>query len=81
MTGASTYDALLMIIDAIKKVGTNPDKIVEAFRSMKGWQGVTGQIQEFTEQGEVIKNVELQIVKDNAFHYYGVVSDPMILTP
>lgn len=81
MTGASTYDALLMIIDAIKKVGTDPDKIVEAFRSMKGWQGVTGQIQEFTEQGEVIKNVELQIVKDNAFHYYGVVSDPMILTP
>jgi branched-chain amino acid transport system substrate-binding protein len=48
---------------------------------MKGWQGVTGQIQEFTEQGEVIKNVELQIVKDNAFHYYGVVSDRVILTP
>lgn len=81
MTGASTYDALLMIIDAIKKVGTDPDKIVEAFRSMKGWQGVTGQIQEFTEQGEVIKNVELQIVRDNAFRYYGVVSDRVILTP
>ena len=81
MTGASTYDALLMIVDAIKKVGTDPDKIVEAFRSMKGWQGVTGQIQEFTEQGEVIKNVELQVVKDNAFHYYGVVSDRVILTP
>ena len=81
MTGASTYDALLMIIDAIKKVGTDPDKIIEAFRSMKGWQGVTGQIQEFTEQGEVIKNVELQIVRDKAFHHYGVVSDPMILTP
>ncbi len=81
MTGASTYDALLMIIDAIKKVGTDPDKIVETFRSMKGWQGVTGQIQEFTEQGEVIKNVELQVVKDNAFHHYGVISDRVILTP
>jgi branched-chain amino acid transport system substrate-binding protein len=81
MTGASTYDALLMIIDAIKKVGTDPDRIVEAFRSMKGWQGVTGQIQEFTEQGEVIKNVELQVVRDNAFHYYGVISDRVILTP
>jgi hypothetical protein len=28
MTGASTYDALLAMIDAIKKVGTDADKIV-----------------------------------------------------
>ena len=81
MTGASTYDALLMVLDAIKKVGTDSDQIVETFRTMKGWQGVTGQIQEFTAQGEVIKNVELQIVKNNAFHYYGVVSDASLLTP
>jgi len=81
MTGASTYDALLMVIDAIKKAGTDADKIIETFRSMKGWQGVTGQIQEFTEQGEVIKNVELQVVKDGAFHYYGVVSDRELLIP
>ena len=42
---------------------------------------MTGQIQEFTEQGEVIKNVELQVVKDGAFHYYGVVSDRKLLEP
>jgi branched-chain amino acid transport system substrate-binding protein len=81
MTGASTYDALLMVIDAIKKVGTDADKIVEAFRAMKGWQGVTGQITAFTPKGEVIKNVELQVVKNGVFRYYGVVSDPKILMP
>ena len=81
MTGASTYDALLMVIDAIKKVGTDADKIVDAFRAMKGWQGVTGQIQAFTPQGEVIKNVELQVVRSNVFRQFGVVSDLKLLTP
>jgi branched-chain amino acid transport system substrate-binding protein len=81
MTGASTYDAFLMIVDAIKKVGTDPDKIVEIFRTMKNWQGVTGQIREFNKEGEVIKNVELQVVKGGKFHYYGVVDDRNLLEP
>lgn len=81
MTGASTYDALLMVIEALKKVGTDPDKIVETFRGMKGWQGVTGQIKAFTPNGEVIKNVELQVVRNSQFRHYGVVSDEKLLTP
>ena len=71
----------LVLVEAIKKAGTNSDKIVEAFQTMKGWQGVTGQIREFTKSGEVIKNVELQVVKDSAFHYYGVVSERGLLEP
>ncbi len=81
MTGASTYDALLILIDAIKKAGTNNDKIVEALRSMKGWQGVTGKIKEFTANGEVIKDVELQIVKNGEFHHFGEIGNPDILKP
>ncbi len=81
MTGASTYDALLMIIDAIRKVGTDPEKIVQVFRTMKGWQGVTGKIQEFTAEGEVIKNVELQVVKGGRFHHFGVINDKKVLQP
>jgi branched-chain amino acid transport system substrate-binding protein len=81
MTGASTLDAFLVLMEAIKKVGTNNDKIVDAFRTMQGWQGITGQIREFTKGGEVIKNVELQVVKDSAFHYFGVVSDRNLLEP
>lgn len=81
MTGASTYDALLMIIDAIKKVGTDSEKIVQVFRTMKGWQGVTGKIQEFTPNGEVIKDVELQVVKGGKFRRFGVISDQKVLQP
>lgn len=81
MTGASTYDALLMTIDAIKKVGTDSEKIIQAFRTMKGWQGVTGKIKEFTSEGEVIKDVELQVVKGGKFHRFGVVDDRDVLQP
>ena len=70
-----------MIVDAIKKVGTDPDKIVETFRTMKNWQGVTGQIMEFNKEGEVIKKVELQVIKGGKFHYYGVVDDRNLLEP
>jgi branched-chain amino acid transport system substrate-binding protein len=81
MTGASTLDAFLVLVEAIKKVGTDRDKIVETYRTMQGWQGVTGQIREFTKKGEVIKNVELQVVKNSAFRYFGVVSDRGLLEP
>ncbi len=81
MTGASTYDALLILLDVIKKVGTNSEKIVQTLRTMKGWQGVTGKIRAFTKGGEVIKDVELQVVRGNKFRYYGVVSDLKILKP
>ncbi|RPJ41713.1 MAG: ABC transporter substrate-binding protein, partial [Deltaproteobacteria bacterium] len=43
MTGASTLDAFLVLVEAIKKVGADSDKIVDAYRTMRGWQGVTGQ--------------------------------------
>jgi branched-chain amino acid transport system substrate-binding protein len=81
MTGASTYDAFMAVVDAIKKGGDKPDKIVEAFRTLRGWQGVTGKIEEFTAGGEVIKDVVLQVVKDGKFRYYGVISDRALLTP
>ncbi len=81
MTGASTYDAFMAVLDAIKKGGENPEKIVEAFRTLKGWQGITGKIYEFTPSGEVIKDVVLQVVKDSKFRYYGVVNDRTLLTP
>lgn len=81
MTGASTYDAFMALVQAIKKGGEDADKIVAAFHTLKGWPGITGKIDSFTENGEVIKDVVLQVVKDSKFHYYGVVNDKTLLTP
>jgi branched-chain amino acid transport system substrate-binding protein len=81
MTGASTYDAFMAVLEAIQKGGDKPEKVVEAFRTLKGWQGVTGKIYEFTPSGEVIKDVVLQVVKDGKFRYFGLVDDRNLLTP
>lgn len=40
-----------------------------------------GIITGFTEIGEVIKPVQVQIVKDGAFHHFGIVDDPDIVYP
>ena len=42
MTGATGYDAAQLIVDAIKKVGTDKQKIADYLHQVKGFQGVTG---------------------------------------
>jgi branched-chain amino acid transport system substrate-binding protein len=41
---AHTYDAINILIDAIRKVGLNRTLIHDALRSLSPWRGVTGQI-------------------------------------
>ncbi len=82
MVGASAYDAFRIIVDAIKRAKSiDPKKIRDAIANTKDFNGVTGIIKGFTPQGEVIKPVQVQIVKDGDFHYFGVVDDPKIITP
>ncbi|MFO7171764.1 MAG: ABC transporter substrate-binding protein [Bacillota bacterium] len=79
MVGASTYDAVKVLADAIKRAGsTDPDKLADAIRSTKDFEAVTGTIKGYTDKGEVMKTVQLQIVKDGAFRYFGVVDNPEV---
>jgi len=79
MVGASTYDAVRVLANAIKAAGTDsPEKIADAIRATKGFEAVTGTIKGYTAGGEVMKTVQLQIVKDGSFHSYGVVDNPEI---
>lgn len=82
MVGASNYDAFMIIADAIKKAGTtDPKSVRDAIAATKNFDGVTGVITGFTEIGEVIKPVQVQIVKDGAFRHYGIVDDPEVIDP
>ncbi len=82
MVGASNYDAFMIIANAIKKAGTtDPKAIRDAIAATKDFDGVTGVITGFTDIGEVIKPVQVQIVKDGAFRHYGIVDDPEIINP
>ncbi len=82
MVGASAYDAFMMICDAVKRAKSvkGPD-IRAALAGIKDYSGLTGMIKRFTPQGEVVKDVQVQIVKKGRFRNLGVVSDPDIITP
>ncbi len=82
MVGASSFDAVYVLAEAIKRAGsTNPSKIRKALASTKDFNGVTGFIKGFNKLGEVVKPVQVQKVVDEHFTYFGVVTDPSIITP
>ncbi len=81
MVGASTFDAVYILASAIKKAGEDPKKIRDAIAATKDFEGLTGLIKGFNKLGEVVKDVQVQKVKDGRFTYFGVISDPDIITP
>ena len=80
MVGASSYDAFMILVNAIKKAGTDPKAIQKALLETKDYNGLTGRISRFV-QGEVVKPVQIQVVKDGKFHRLGVVDNPEVITP
>ena len=82
MVGASAYDAFMIIFDAIKRAGSTDGKAVrDAIAGTKNYNGLTGEIKGFNDIGEVVKEVQVQIVKDGRFRNFGVVSDMDLITP
>jgi branched-chain amino acid transport system substrate-binding protein len=82
MVGASAYDAFMLIVDGIRRSGsTKGPAIQQAIAATKDYNGLTGVLKGFTEIGEVVKVVQVQVVKDGKFRHFGVVSDPALITP
>ncbi len=80
MVGASSYDAFMILVNAIKKAGTDPKAIQKALLETKDYNGLTGKISRFV-QGEVVKPVQIQVVKGGKFHRLGVVDNSEVITP
>lgn len=81
MVGASVYDSFEVLFKVIAEVGTEPEKIRDGIKNLKGFSSVTGLLQEYAPSREAIKPVQIQIIKDGGFHYYAEVNDPDIITP
>jgi branched-chain amino acid transport system substrate-binding protein len=82
MVGASAYDAFMIIVDGIKRSKSEKgDQIRGAIAGIKNFSGLTGEIKRFTPNGEVVKDVQVQIVKKGRFRNLGVVTDPDLITP
>jgi len=81
MVGASAYDAFMIICDGIKRAKSlDGAAIQKAIASVRNYNGLTGTIRGFN-KGEVVKDVQVQVVKNGQFHYKGVVNDPALITP
>jgi branched-chain amino acid transport system substrate-binding protein len=81
MVGASAYDAFMIICDGIRSAKSlDGAAIQKAIAGLKDYDGLTGKIRGFN-KGEVVKDVQVQVVKNGEFHYKGVVTDPALITP
>jgi branched-chain amino acid transport system substrate-binding protein len=81
MVGASSYDAFMIICDAIKRANSlDGAAIQKAIANVQNYNGLTGMIRGF-HNGEVVKDVQVQVVKNGEFHYKGVVNEPSLINP
>lgn len=67
-TAAQGYDAAKLLVFAMAQAGTTePERVSEAFRAVKGWQGVTG-AHSFATNGDLInKAITQKIVRNGQF--------------
>ena len=70
-----------MLAEAMRKNGAEPDKIKDGIYKIKDFEAATGLIKGYNKLGEVTKNVQVQVVKNGAFTYYGEITDAEIITP
>jgi branched-chain amino acid transport system substrate-binding protein len=81
MVGASAYDAFMILCDGIKKAKSTQGKAMrDAIAATRDFNGLTGVITGF-KSGEVVKEVQVQVVKNGRFRYLGVIKDPNLITP
>lgn len=82
MVAASSFDAVMILAKAIEKAGSlDKQKIMENLRSMQNFDGVAGKIIKFTPEGNAVKELTLQIVKNGEFRGYAMITKMEIITP
>jgi branched-chain amino acid transport system substrate-binding protein len=82
MVGASAYDAFMILCHGIQRADSTAGPAVQqAIAGTKDYNGLTGILKGFTDIGEVVKEVQVQMVKDGRFRHFGVVQDMALITP
>lgn len=78
MVAASTYSATFIAIEALKKAGSGNHEAIRNAIAAGTFETPVGKLS-FNDLHEVNKDVQVQIVKDKAFHRFAVISDPVYL--
>ncbi|MED1469471.1 ABC transporter substrate-binding protein [Bacillus salipaludis] len=68
MLSSQSFDATEVILEAMKKAGTDREKLAKAINETKDFEGTSGKIS-FDAQHEVVKPVIFMTVKDGKFEY------------
>ncbi|MCZ2290557.1 MAG: ABC transporter substrate-binding protein [Burkholderiales bacterium] len=80
MVAATSYTATLVAIDGLKKTGGKGGAALRDALAAGSYDTPIGKL-EFNDLHEVKKDIQVQIVKDKAFHRHSVISDPVLLAP
>jgi branched-chain amino acid transport system substrate-binding protein len=79
MVAASSHDAVMMIAEALRTEGV--DNVQAGLAGLKDFVGATGTVSGFTEDGQVVKPVQVQVFENGEIRSQGLVDDPAIITP
>ena len=81
MVAAATHTAVRVMCDAVARAGgDDPQAVRDALAATKDFATATGRIS-FNALGEIMKDVEIQIVKDGAYRHFARIHDPELLAP
>lgn len=80
MVPATTYDAFFVLKQAMAN-GTSPTQIKDGIAATKNFVGVTGTIEKYNSTDEAVKAVDIETLKNGQVHHYGVISNPLVITP
>ncbi len=80
MVAASGHTAVMVAARAIEQAGSTDPKAIRDAMAAVNLKVSTGTIK-FNALGEVMKAVQVQIVRDGNWHHYAVIDDPVLLAP
>ena len=80
--GATTYSAVEIMADAIKRAGsTDQKKVRDALAATKNFPHFSGMLTEFNDLGEINMALNVNIVKGGTFKHFSYVEDLELLKP
>ncbi|MGB6055232.1 MAG: ABC transporter substrate-binding protein [Burkholderiaceae bacterium] len=80
MVAASAYTATEVLIEGLKKTEGKGGEALKNALAAGTYDTPIGKLS-FNDLHEVKKDVQVQIVKDKAFHRHSIISDPVLLAP
>ena len=80
MVAASAHTAVVVLSEALRSAGDGGAEALRAAIAATSVEASTGTIS-FNALGEVMKDVQIQVVRDGMWRFHSVISDPVLLAP